>query len=150
MHSLLSDSMLIFHVRYVFHHYLRPFKHQYSTSTVKPLNVAFFGSDIFSMYILEHLYRLFSHDKSRIKHLEVVTTASTSNTVLHGAEKLQLRAHIWPELDALLSKSSTQFDLGILASFGQLLPKRLIESFPLYVKLDSITSNTIFLNSSEV
>ncbi|CAF0943009.1 unnamed protein product [Adineta ricciae] len=106
-------------------------RHQYSTSTVKPLNVAFFGSDIFSMRILEHLYRLFSHDKSRIKHLEVVTTTSTSNTVMHGAQKLQLRTHIWPELDALLSKSSTQFDLGILASFGQLLPKRLIESFPL-------------------
>ncbi|CAF1014264.1 unnamed protein product [Adineta ricciae] len=83
------------------------------------------------MRILEHLYRLFSHDKSRIKHLEVVTTTSTSNTVMHGAQKLQLRTHIWPELDALLSKSSTQFDLGILASFGQLLPKRLIESFPL-------------------
>jgi methionyl-tRNA formyltransferase len=120
--------MFIFHVRYIIHFS----KRCYATSPViKPLNVAFFGSDLFSMHILEHLYHLFSNDKSRIKHLEVVTTVSSSNTVMHGAEKLQLTTHTWPNTDSLISKSSVQFDLGILASFGQLLPKKLIESFPM-------------------
>jgi methionyl-tRNA formyltransferase len=83
------------------------------------------------MHILEHLYHLFSNDKSRIQHLEVVTTVSSSNTVLRGAERLQLTTHTWPNTDAFISKSPVQFDLGILASFGQLLPKKLIETFPL-------------------
>ncbi|UJR31437.1 hypothetical protein I4U23_018930 [Adineta vaga] len=124
-------SMLLYHGRNLFHHRLRTFKLYYSTSIIKPLNVAFFGSDLFSMDILEHLYRLFSTDKSRIGHLEVVTTISTSNIVMRGAEKLQLPTHTWPQVDSLISKSPIQFDVGILASFGQLLPKRLIESFPL-------------------
>ncbi|CAF1254642.1 unnamed protein product [Rotaria magnacalcarata] len=123
--------MFIFYVRWPTSRHLRFPKCSYSTSIVKPLNVAFFGSDIFSMHILEHLYKLFANDKSRIKHLEVVTTISTSNTVMHGAEKLKLTTHIWPNTDALLSKSFVQFDIGILASFGQLLPKKLIECFPL-------------------
>lgn len=116
--------MLIFYVRYIS-------KRCYSNSVLKPLNVAFFGSDLFSMHILEHLYHLFSNDKSRIKHLEVMTTISSSNIVMHGAEKLQLPIHTWPNVDSLISKSPVKFDLGILASFGQLLPKKLIESFPL-------------------
>lgn len=119
--------MFIFHVRYFIHFS----KRCYSTSIVKPLNVAFFGSDLFSMHILEHLYQLFSNEKSRIKHLEVVTTVSSSNTVMRGAEKLQLITHTWPNTDSIISKSPVQFDLGILASFGQLLPKKLIESFPM-------------------
>ena len=116
--------MLIFHVRYIVHRC-------YTTSVLKPLNVAFFGSDLFSMHILEHLYHLFSNDKTRIKHLEVVTTVSSSNTVMRAAERFQLTTHTWPNTDTLISKSPVEFDLGILASFGQLLPKRLIESFPL-------------------
>ncbi|CAF3352515.1 unnamed protein product [Rotaria socialis] len=123
--------MFIFYVRWTTSRHLRFPKCSHSTSIVKPLNVAFFGSDIFSMHILEHLYKLFANGKSPIKHLEVVTTISTSNTVMHGAEKLKLTTHIWPNTDALLSKSSVQFDIGILASFGQLLPKKLIECFPL-------------------
>jgi len=123
--------MFILHVRYLINRHIYLSKHYYSTSFVRPLNVAFFGSDLFSMHILEHLYRLFTNDNSRIKQLEVVTTPSTLNTVMRGAEKLQLTTHIWPNTGSLTSKSTVQFDLGILASFGQLLPKRLIESFPL-------------------
>ncbi|CAF1190220.1 unnamed protein product [Rotaria sordida] len=123
--------MFICHVRYIVKRHIHLSKCFYSSSIIKPLNVAFFGSDLFSMHILEHLHKLFINDKSRIKHLEVVTTVSSSNTVMHGAEKLQLITHTWSNIDSLISKSSVQFDLGILASFGQLLPKKLIESFPL-------------------
>ncbi|CAF1373724.1 unnamed protein product [Adineta steineri] len=123
--------MFILHGRYFVRRHIHLFKQCYSTSTIKALNVAFFGSDLFSMHILEHLYQLFTSDKSRIKCLEVVTTVSTLNTVMQGAEKLQLTTHVWPNIDSLISKSPVQFDVGILASFGQLLPKRLIESFPL-------------------
>jgi methionyl-tRNA formyltransferase len=123
--------MFIFYVRYIIHRHVHFSARSYSSSIIKPLNVAFFGSDLFSMHILEHLYHLFSNDKSRIQHLEVVTTVSSSNTVLRGAERLQLTTHTWPNTDAFISKSPVQFDLGILASFGQLLPKKLIETFPL-------------------
>jgi len=123
--------MFIFYVRYIINRHIHVSKHCYSTSINKPLNVAFFGSDLFSMHILEHLYHLFSNDKSRIKHLEVITTVSSSNTIIRSAEKFQLTTHIWPNTDSIISKSPVQFDLGILASFGQLIPKKMIESFPL-------------------
>ncbi|CAF3168369.1 unnamed protein product [Rotaria sp. Silwood2] len=123
--------MFILYVRYIINRHIHLSKCSYSSSIVKPLNVAFFGSDLFSMHILEHLYQLFINDKSRIKHLEVLTTVSSLNTVIHGAEKLKLTTHTWPNIDSLISKSSVKFDIGILASFGQLLPKKLIESFPL-------------------
>lgn len=123
--------MFILSLRCIINRNVRLSKCFYSTSIVKPLNVAFFGSDLFSMHILEHLHKLFTHDQLRIKHLEVVTTVSSSNTVMNGAKKLNLITHTWPNIDSLISKSSVQFDLGILASFGQLLPRKLIESFPL-------------------
>jgi methionyl-tRNA formyltransferase len=122
-------------ILHIINRYVLLSKRSYSTSINKPLNIAFFGSDLFSMHILEHLYRLFHNDKSRIKHLEVITTVSSINTVMQGAEKLQLKTHTWSNTETFISNSSVQFDLGILASFGQLLPKRLIESFPLYVEL---------------
>jgi len=128
---LILFSMFVFYVRYIINRHIHFSKHYYSTSIIKPLNIAFFGSDLFSMHILEHLHHLISNDKSLIKHLEVVTTVSSSNIVMRGAEKLRLTTHTWPNTDSLISKSPVQFDLGILASFGQLLPKKLIESFPL-------------------
>jgi len=106
-------------------------KRFYSSTRIKPLNVVYFGSDIFSLRILEHLSSLAHRPNSPIQHLEVVTTTSSSNTIQNGAEKLQLPTHIWPNIDSIQSKTNIQFDLGILASFGQLLPRKLIETFPL-------------------
>ena len=123
----------------MFFHYVRFFikRHiylstcSYSNPINKPLNIAFFGSDLFSMRILEHLYDLFNEENSRIKNLEVVTSVSSSNAVMKRAAQLELTIHTWPYMDLLISKSPVQFDLGILASFGPLLPERLITSFPL-------------------
>ena len=123
--------MLILHVRCLVQRSIHFSQRVYASSIVKPLNVAFFGSDLFSLHILEHLNQRLGNDKSSIRHLEVVTTVSSSNIVKRAADKLQLTSHIWPQTDALISRSSVQFDLGILASFGQLIPRRLIESFPL-------------------
>ena len=119
--------MFIGRVRRLVHRVRRTF----STSTSQPLNVAFFGSDVFSMHILEHLHRLLTSQTSRIGNLEVVATVSSVNTIVRTAEKLQLKTHIWSKIDPLISASSRPFDIGILASFGQLLPRKLIESFPL-------------------
>ncbi|CAF1618899.1 unnamed protein product [Rotaria sp. Silwood1] len=123
--------MFILYVRYIINQHVHLSKRFYTSSIIKPLNIVFFGSDLFSMHILEHLYQLFINDKTQIKHLEVVTTVSSSNTIMYGAEKFKLKTHTWPNMDSVISKSSIQYDLGILASFGQLLPKKLIESFPL-------------------
>ena len=123
--------MFIFHVRCITRRSVHFSPRVSASSFSKPLNVAFFGSDLFSLHILEHLHHRLCNEKSPIRHLEVVTTVSSSNTVKHAADKLQLITHTWPQTDSLTSGSSVQFDLGILASFGQLLPKRLIESFPL-------------------
>ena len=104
-----------------------------STSIGKSYNVAFFGSDRFSRHILEHLCQTWKRSSSFIEHLEVITTESSSNAIIETAKNHQLMTHLWPNIDSFLSKSSRKFDLGILASFGRLLPTQLIEHFPLYV-----------------
>lgn len=123
--------MFIFHVRCLARRYVHVSSRVYASSFSRPLNVAFFGSDLFSLHILEHLHQRLCDEKSPIRRLEVVTTVSSSNTVKNAAKQLQLVTHTWPQTDSLTSGSAVQFDLGILASFGQLLPRRLIESFPL-------------------
>lgn len=36
--------------------------------------------------------------------------------------------HVWPDLDITPGK----FDVGVIASFGKLIPKKLIDMFPRY------------------
>ncbi|CAF0925987.1 unnamed protein product, partial [Didymodactylos carnosus] len=96
-----------------------------SLSSFTQLNVAFFGSDRFSSHILEHLYQLTTSGK-KINRLEIVTSSSQKNMVQHCAIKHNINTHLWPNIDLLKG-----FDIGILASFGHLLPRKVIEAFPL-------------------
>ncbi|XP_066139327.1 methionyl-tRNA formyltransferase, mitochondrial [Euwallacea fornicatus] len=90
-----------------------------------PWKVLFFGSDDFSLHSLKALLNECRHPAQIISTLEVVT-CSQQNPVWKYSNMQNLKIHKWPPN---LEKSS--FDLGLVVSFGYLIPEQLIEKFPL-------------------
>lgn len=95
------------------------------------LKVMFFGNDDFSIATLKKLHEAMSRGKV-ISHLEVCTSESKSliSPVVEFCQKNEVKQHKWPPPSA---PDDNRFDLGIVASFGKLLTKEVINSFPLGV-----------------
>lgn len=118
-----------------------------ATTTPKLLRVVFFGSDFFSVRVLRVLKRLV--DEKHLAEISVVTSVKTSltkeennNNRSHDFERenqvrdvcvqKNINYHLWSSmaknddyLDVLKG-----YDVGVLASFGHLIPSKLINLFP--------------------
>lgn len=91
-----------------------------------PWKILFIGSDEFSLESLKGL----DHESKNgqfIKNLEVATSMKTkANVVQRYAERNLMKIHNWPP-----KIQKYEFDLGIVVSFGQLIPENVISLFPL-------------------
>ncbi|GAB6019266.1 hypothetical protein CHUAL_000866 [Chamberlinius hualienensis] len=90
--------------------------------------VLFYGTDDFSVESLKALHRNWLCDQPRIiEHLEVVTVAlkNVPLEVRKFAKENNLSLYDWP-----YCPKKNEFDLGIVVSFGYLIPKEIIQSFP--------------------
>ncbi|XP_065203709.1 methionyl-tRNA formyltransferase, mitochondrial [Planococcus citri] len=99
-----------------------------------PWRIMFFGSDDFAVKSLQALYSKLQTE-TLISRLDVTTTNAVDwknekNKVYRFAESNKLKIHPWP-IDAECVRN--KFDLGVVVSFGYLIPKSIIESFPLGV-----------------
>ncbi|XP_076011973.1 methionyl-tRNA formyltransferase, mitochondrial isoform X2 [Genypterus blacodes] len=89
-----------------------------------PWRVLFFGSDDFAVESLKLLTRSRSSGEKIVERLEVV--ALSSNVPVRSfAQENDLRVHTWPPKDV-----DGRFDVGVVVSFGCLLPEKLISTFP--------------------
>eukprot|EP01125_Pyxidicula_operculata_P014691 TRINITY_DN4920_c0_g1_i1.p1 TRINITY_DN4920_c0_g1~~TRINITY_DN4920_c0_g1_i1.p1 ORF type:complete len:303 (-),score=30.81 TRINITY_DN4920_c0_g1_i1:489-1397(-) len=90
--------------------------------------VLFFGSDNVSLESLRTLKEYTSSSPSLISKLEAVTHADTNKRgkVSSWCKENQIPVHYWNNGFEIPS----EFDIGIVVSFGYLIPARLIESFP--------------------
>ncbi|KAK6636615.1 hypothetical protein RUM43_010277 [Polyplax serrata] len=89
---------------------------------LKSWNIVFFGSDDFS---LGHLSELLNERKNGvIKNIEVVT-ASSENILYKFSSSKSIKVHLWPP------DLKGNYDIGVVASFGKLIPEHLINLFPL-------------------
>ena len=113
---------------------------------VNDLKVAFFGTDLFSIKILNGLNKLL--DEKKIKEISVITSVSPrdkfskeksknlNNTEYEGildfCKKKNIKYHVWSEIKINKNYKDIlkDFDIGLVASFGHLLPSSLIEVFP--------------------
>ncbi|XP_023029566.2 methionyl-tRNA formyltransferase, mitochondrial [Leptinotarsa decemlineata] len=90
-----------------------------------PWNVLFFGTDEFSLYSLKAL----SSESVRgvlVNKLEIASLSQGShNTVWNYAEKENMLVHNWP-----VSIENGSFHLGVVVSFGKLIPESIINKFP--------------------
>ncbi|KAK7096134.1 methionyl-tRNA formyltransferase, mitochondrial-like [Littorina saxatilis] len=95
--------------------------------TKPPFNILFFGTDSFALETLTALQknRLNTSEGRVVDKLDVVSTSQKS-AVSKFAEKQDLRLLTWPpdlgDLDA--------YDLGVLVSFGRLVPRKVIAKLP--------------------
>ena len=113
------------------------------------LKVAFFGTDLFSMKILFGLHKLLLVDK--IKEINVITSTGphhgrekskhsvnidtrplADEGILGFCKKYNIKHYVWPEikLNQSYKELFKDFDLGLVASFGHLIPANLIQVFP--------------------
>lgn len=137
--------------------YALHFKRVYSTvksddlRRVNDLKVAFFGTDVFSLKILNGLNNLL--DQKKIKEIKVITSATRVENyskeitkilsdnngspieyqgILDFCIKNNIKYHFWSEIK--INKNYMEilkdYDIGLVASFGHLLPASLIEMFP--------------------
>lgn len=105
-----------------------------------PLRILYFGSDIFSLGPLKKLLsKLRKPDGSNnyIDSLHVVTSEppifvkgkkkQKSQEFIEYIKKNNLEIHKWNKDE--ISKQAEHFDFGVVASFGHLIPKRVIANF---------------------
>ncbi|XP_046416577.1 methionyl-tRNA formyltransferase, mitochondrial isoform X1 [Neodiprion virginianus] len=96
------------------------------TERKAPWSVLFFGSDDFALQSLRQLYHKYEAGKL-LSRLEIVTAyGGKENTVTKYARQHRIPIHNWPP-DINLS----EFHIGLVVSFGHLIPSRIILSFPL-------------------
>ncbi|XP_074603687.1 methionyl-tRNA formyltransferase, mitochondrial [Brevipalpus obovatus] len=97
--------------------------HQYgifSLNHTRSLSLIFYGSDEFSLLSLKSLVA-HRDEKDLITKLEVVTKPRT--LIDKFSKEISLRHHHWP-----YRLRSSEFDLGIVVSFGELIDKDSIQS----------------------
>jgi len=119
----------------------------YSVTCKDKLNVTFFGTDIFSLTILNGLYDLYRNNL--IKSLNVVTCEMPSNTdaknskhekgyfskenrIVKFCQANRLQYFLWMDLkrDKSYLQSLRDNDIAVIASFGHIIPSKLIELYP--------------------
>ncbi|XP_069543685.1 methionyl-tRNA formyltransferase, mitochondrial [Brachyistius frenatus] len=89
-----------------------------------PWRLLFFGTDQFAVESLKLLTSSRSSGDGIVETLEVVTLSSDV-PVKKFAQRNRLPLHSWPPDDV-----DGRFDVGVVVSFGCLLPERLINKFP--------------------
>ncbi|XP_011497316.1 PREDICTED: methionyl-tRNA formyltransferase, mitochondrial [Ceratosolen solmsi marchali] len=97
---------------------------KYSTSNNGPWKVLFFGNDAFSLENINAL-NIAYRERGLLQCLEVVSS-NKETPVAKYAKKYNIKLHSWPS-----DIKEKVFDIGVVASFGYLIPSRIIKLFPL-------------------
>nr|XP_040583212.1 methionyl-tRNA formyltransferase, mitochondrial-like [Lepeophtheirus salmonis] len=102
---------------------LRYFFRQLAYSSLSKRRILFLGTDEFSLASLKAI-------QEHVQYKDLEVTYADSNRSRHPirdyAKQAGLKTHIWP--CSYIQKN--EFDLGVVASFGHLLPKTFIAKFP--------------------
>jgi len=95
----------------------------------RKLKILFFGTDGFSIHSLQALHNESCNSEGAISRLESCCSEMKKLVppVKKLSDQLSIACNPWPPDPDLCAK----FDLGIVASFGHLIPSRIINAFPL-------------------
>ncbi|KAL7642202.1 UNVERIFIED_CONTAM: hypothetical protein RMT77_006763 [Armadillidium vulgare] len=90
-----------------------------------PKNIIFFGNDYFSLTSLKSLYK--KKEEGVIEKLHVITHLTKPDTpVATFCMEMNIHYSKWP-----IDVSLHGYDIGVVVSFGHLIPENIIKSFPL-------------------
>nr|CAD7260361.1 unnamed protein product [Timema shepardi] len=115
------------HKSFILINYIYVSKNNVCNSVLSPpWRILFFGTDNFSVKSLKELFNQLEKG-IHVKQLEVVTSLkSKTNPVWQFAVQQNLPLHSWP-----IQATPKDFDIGLVVSFGHLIPNHVITSFPL-------------------
>ncbi|XP_015116239.1 methionyl-tRNA formyltransferase, mitochondrial [Diachasma alloeum] len=88
--------------------------------------VLFFGTDEFGLESLKRLDREYRSNRLLARLEAVIAYKGEENAVIKYAKDHGIKVHHWP-----IQNHLDDFDIGLVASFGHLIPSRVIKSFPL-------------------
>jgi methionyl-tRNA formyltransferase len=116
------------------------------------LRVVFFGSDLLSAKILSSLCKVLNHSNKKISELCVITSSKQlhnsndshvknntelvselkGNKIINMCDKNKIKYYLWPDVSKPEQYKSlfSSYSVGVVASFGHLIPSDLIELFP--------------------
>ena len=111
-----------------------------SSSQLRP-KVVFFGTDLLSIRILQGLHQLLNTGHIQaVKAVTSVNPAAAKNDSLRGnrivdyCAQNNIECHLWSDLRAKRADNYghlfASYHVGVVASFGHLIPSALIELFP--------------------
>ena len=104
--------------------------HHISSENSGKLKIMFFGTDDFAVKSLARLHQE-CEEGGCVSDLEL--TCLPMRTLVTAVAKFgwanNLKIHTWPPDIELIKQQ--HFDLGVVASFGKLVPRNIIQSFPL-------------------
>ena len=97
----------------------------------KKLKVLFFGTDTFAVSTLKSLHREHTLDNGCVQSLESCCSKMKDLVppVKRYCQQHKIPHHNWPPDTTLCQK----FDIGVVSSFGHMIPTNIIEAFPLGV-----------------
>lgn len=96
-------------------------KNAHNWTQKRCLSIAFYGSDSFSRSVLKTLCQGWKNKTIAIDDLFVITSkTSLGNPVWHFSQKNNLKLFHWP---TRLSEINLPVTIGVVASFGHLIPK---------------------------
>ncbi|EFN79099.1 Methionyl-tRNA formyltransferase, mitochondrial [Harpegnathos saltator] len=96
----------------------------HSSATRGQWRVLFFGTDNFALESLRSLYN--EYRTKKLLRLEVVSVyKKKTNPIIKYAEEKKIVVNRWP-----LENNPQDFHIGIVVSFGHLIPLNIIKSFP--------------------
>lgn len=85
-------------------------------------HVVFLGNDSFSVPSLKILIQLYSHENI------TVVVSHEKNIVGKFSNKNMLKVILWEDFKLTTKNQTLRFDLGVVASFGYLIPKYVIQN----------------------
>ncbi|XP_053997292.1 methionyl-tRNA formyltransferase, mitochondrial isoform X4 [Hylaeus anthracinus] len=119
-----SNKILLSIVKSKTQHYVCN-RESHTTPQSGLLDVLFFGTDEFSVESLKVLYN--KYESKVLRRLEVVTVnKGKENVVMSYAKKNKIIVNNWPP-----KLNASEFHIGIVVSFGHMIPSSIINSFPL-------------------
>lgn len=103
--------------------YLICSRRSHTISQEGPWKVLFFGTDNFAVESLKALHKTC---ETKVQRLEVVTSRNVKHSpVLKYAKENELNIYEWP-----LEGNIPDFHIGVVVSFGHLIPSNIINTFP--------------------
>ncbi|KAJ8311563.1 hypothetical protein KUTeg_010918 [Tegillarca granosa] len=131
-----TKKSVIFGKNLRFFHLLQTQKRQFCNAVDKnghqaartgpPWRVLFLGSDYFALYSLKALVQNRNSTHNRVvDNLEVVVPNFKKSEITKYAIDMGLVIHDWP-----IDVPYGRYDVGVVTSFGKLIPKKIIENIP--------------------